>query len=59
MKERMSVVRGERSLGEHFRMGVADASSNILHFISVYFNRMTDQHTGNFSIYNIRGSKVN
>lgn len=60
MKERMSViVRGEKSLGEHCMMGVANASSNILHFISVYFNRTRHQHTGNFSIYKIHGSKVN
>lgn len=53
------VIRGERSLGEQFMMGVADSSSNILHFISLYFSRMRDQHTGDFSIYKIHSNKVN
>lgn len=48
-----------RSLGKQFMMGMADASSNILHFICLYFNRMRDQHTGSLSIYEIRGNKVN
>lgn len=60
MKERMSVIiRGERSLDEQFMKGAADASSNILHFICLCFNRMRDQHTGNFSIYKTHGNKVN
>lgn len=40
-------------------MRVADTSSSILHFISFYFNRMRDQHTGDFGIYKIHSNKVN
>lgn len=63
--ERMSVIaREERSLEEQFMMGMlmhqatSYTSSNILH-ISLYFNKVRDQHTGNFSIYKIHGNKVN